>query len=124
MEELKFYQCQSCGNMIIKLVDKKMPVMCCGQVMKEIEANTTEAASEKHIPVATLNQGFLEVNVGSAQHPMDESHHITFVAIQTKKGITVNYLDPKDLPTTKFYIGETQVLSVYAYCNLHGLWKA
>lgn len=44
--ELKYYICESCGNIITKVKDSKVPVVCCGQKMKEIVPGTTDAAVE------------------------------------------------------------------------------
>ena len=46
MKVLKFYRCNVCGNIAIKLVDSGIPMVCCGQPMTEIVANTTDAAQE------------------------------------------------------------------------------
>lgn len=50
--------------------------MCCGEPMKELEANTAEAAQEKHVPVVTRKEGQIRVSVGDIHHPMEEKHFI------------------------------------------------
>ena len=44
---MKFYKCEHCGNIITKIEDKGVPVMCCGQKMTEIVPGTTDARSGK-----------------------------------------------------------------------------
>ena len=121
-KELKFYICEHCKNVIIKVSDSKVPVMCCGQLMKELVANTVDAAVEKHVPVVTRENIILKVSVGSVEHPMIEEHYIEFIVLETASGFRVAYLNPHDKPEVEFYSDEP-VIAVYAYCNLHGLWK-
>lgn len=123
MKKLRFFRCKHCGNVVVKLLDKNVPVFCCGEKMEEIVANTTEAATEKHLPVVTLNNGLLEVNVGSIPHPMEMEHYINFIVVETKNSYAIKTLTPKHAPKTTFYVGKEKVVAVYEYCNLHGLWK-
>ena len=103
----KFYKCNRCGNVVEKVVDSRVPVVCCG---------------EKHVPVVTdLGDGRIKVEVGSVHHPMEEAHHIAFIYVETERGgIRVNL---KDEPVAVVYVGDEKVKAVYEYCNLHGLWK-
>lgn len=123
MTKLRFFKCSHCGNVVVKLVDNKVPVFCCGEMMEEILANTTEAAVEKHLPVVELNKGLLSVKIGEVLHPMEENHYINFVAVETDAGYTIVSFLPGELPETKIYVAEKKVVAVYEYCNLHGLWK-
>ena len=122
--ELKYYICESCGNIITKVKDSKVPVVCCGQKMKEIVPGTTDAAVEKHVPVYTVDGNTVSVQVGSVEHPMVEEHYIEWIDVQTSQGFQHKVLNPGDKPQACFALceGET-VEAVYAYCNLHGLWK-
>ena len=90
--------------------------------MKELVANTVDAAVEKHVPVVTRENNILKVSVGSVEHPMIEEHYIEFIVLETASGFRVAYLNPHDKPEVEFYSDEP-VIAVYAYCNLHGLWK-
>ena len=85
--ELKYYICESCGNIITKVKDSKVPVVCCGQKMKEIVPGTTDAAVEKHVPVYTVDGNTVSVQVGSVEHPMVEEHYIEWIDVQTSQGI-------------------------------------
>lgn len=117
----KFYKCNTCGNVITKIVDSKVPVVCCGKPMTELVPNTVDAATEKHVPVVTwLDDKRIKVEVGSVAHPMLEEHHISFIYVETLDGgIRV---DLKDKPEAVIYVGDTKPVAVYEYCNLHGLW--
>ena len=123
--EVKFYVCKKCGKMIAILKGSPCPTMCCGEAMQEVIANTTDAAQEKHVPVYEVKGNIVEVNVGSIDHPMTEEHYIEWVLLQTKQGNQRKALKPNHAPKVSFALVEgDEVVSVYAYCNLHGLWKA
>lgn len=122
--EQKFYKCEHCGNIIAFVKDSGVPVMCCGQKMVEIIPGTVDAAKEKHIPVYSIDGNNIVVYVGAVEHPMTEQHYIEWVVIQTKKGRQKRILQPNDKPQACFKLCEDDELqAVYAYCNLHGLWK-
>lgn len=118
----KFYKCLHCGNVIEKVVDSGVPVVCCGEEMEELIPNTVEASGEKHLPVVTwLDEHTLRVEVGSVHHPMLPEHHIAFVYVETDRGgIRVNLTDE---PVATICVGDARPTAVYEYCNLHGLWK-
>ena len=118
----KFYKCNHCGNVIVKVVDAGVPVVCCGQKMEELIPNTVDASGEKHVPVVTvLDDKRIKVEVGSVAHPMLPEHHISFVYVETENGgIQVNL---NDKPEAVVYLGDEKPVAVYEYCNLHGLWK-
>lgn len=119
---VKFYRCRHCGNVIQKVVDSKVPVVCCGEKMEELVPGTVDASLEKHVPVVTrLDENTLKIQVGSVEHPMLPEHHIAFVYIETENGgIRV---DLKDKPEATVYCSDKPI-AVYEYCNLHGLWKS
>ncbi|MBQ2838159.1 MAG: desulfoferrodoxin [Muribaculaceae bacterium] len=118
----RFFKCNHCGNVIVKVVDAGVPVVCCGEKMEELVPNTVDASGEKHLPVVTvLDNNSIKVEVGSVHHPMLPEHHISFVYVETENGgIQVNL---KDKPEAVIFLGEEKALAVYEYCNLHGLWK-
>ena len=125
MSEMKFYLCEHCGNIIGKIHDAGVPVVCCGQKMTQLIPGTVEASAEKHIPVPSVNGSVVKVAVGSVAHPMIEAHYISWIYMQTTVGGQRKNLVPGAAPEVTFALaeGETPV-AVYAYCNLHGLWKA
>lgn len=121
--ERKFYKCPLCGNIVGVIENGGGQLVCCGREMIQLIPNTEEAATEKHIPVAKREDGILYVKVGSVEHPMSEEHHISWIAVaQGAKTHRVS-LDITGAPAAQFCI-EDGPLTVYAYCNLHGLWAA
>lgn len=121
---MKFYQCKTCGNLITKVADSAVPVMCCGSEMEELIPGSVDAAAEKHVPVCTLDSSKVFVMVGDVEHPMSEEHHIAWIAVETGAGVQIKYLTSGEKPAASFCIGSRDYLvAVYAYCNLHGLWK-
>ena len=124
MCENKFYICEHCGNIVGMIHSAGVPLMCCGQKMTKLEAGVVEASHEKHIPVVTVEGNTVRVNVGSVTHPMSEEHHIAWVYLQTNRGGQRKCLDVTGAPEVTFALADETPVAVYAYCNLHGLWKA
>ena len=120
----KFYICEHCGNIVGMIHNAGVPMMCCGQKMTKLEAGVVEASHEKHIPVVTVEGNTVRVNVGSVTHPMSEEHHIAWVYLQTNRGGQRKCLDVTGAPEVTFALADETPVAVYAYCNLHGLWKA
>jgi superoxide reductase len=122
---MKFYRCKHCGQIVAIVKETKVPIMCCGEAMEEIIPGTTDAAVEKHVPVFEVKDGIVTVTVGSVAHPMLPEHFIEWIAIKTKNGNQRVVLEPGQEPKATFAIvpGD-EVEAVYAYCNLHSLWKA
>ena len=119
----KFYICKHCGNMIGLIEDKGVPMMCCGEEMTELVANTVEASAEKHLPDISVSGDSICVKVGSVPHPMEEAHHISFVYIETERGGQRKCLKIGEDPKLSFCFSDDKPVAVYAYCNLHGIWK-
>lgn len=123
--ELKFFRCEHCGNIIEMVEDKGVPVVCCGQRMTELVAGTSDGAREKHVPVYEVKDNIVHVKVGEIAHPMIPEHYIEWIVLQTKNGVQRKELNPGDKPEACFALCDgDEVEAVYAYCNLHGLWKA
>lgn len=121
---MKFFICQHCGNLISFVQNQGVPVVCCGQEMTELAANTTDAAVEKHMPVIEVGGQRVIVKVSSVAHPMVEKHFIQWIALETKQGGQLKYLHPGETPEAVFALTEgDEAVAAYAYCNLHGLWK-
>jgi superoxide reductase len=122
---MKFYKCNHCGNIIAFVENKGVPVKCCGEKMEEIVANTVDAAKEKHVPVIRVDGNTVTVTVGDVAHPMLAEHSILWVALETKQGAQRKELAVGSEPTVQFALVDgDEVVAAYAYCNLHGLWKA
>lgn len=121
---MKIYKCPVCGNVIEKLYDSSVPVVCCGKPMEELKAGVTDAALEKHVPVCEVKDGRLTVKVGSVEHPMTKEHHIAFIIAKAGDIVMRKELTPEDKPVAEFCLnGYKGNVEVYEYCNLHGLWK-
>lgn len=123
--EQKFYVCKHCGNIYAAVKESGVKVKCCGEDMTLIVPGTVDASKEKHIPVYKKEGNKVTVTVGSVIHPMEEAHYIEWISIQTKQGNQRKVLHAGEKPEAYFLISENdEIESVYAYCNLHGLWKA
>ena len=121
-DKMKFYICKHCGNIITKLTDSNVPVVCCGEPMSELTPNTTEAATEKHKPVIVERDGHRFATVGSTLHPMTPEHYIEWLVVEYEDHQRVYHFTPDDEPTVKL-CRHHEPKEIYAYCNLHGLWK-
>ena len=122
---MEFYICEHCGNLVGMVHNSGVPMMCCGQKMTKLVPGTTDAAVEKHVPVYTVDGNKVSVTVGSVEHPMTEEHLIQWIALETAKGAQRKVLKAGDAPKAEFALtDDDSVVAVYAYCNLHGLWKA
>ncbi|MCL2512428.1 MAG: desulfoferrodoxin [Oscillospiraceae bacterium] len=119
----KFFICKHCGNLIGLIDNKGVPMMCCGEEMAELVPNTVDAAAEKHLPAVTAAGNGISVRVGSVPHPMEDKHYISFVYVETECGGQRKCLCPGDEPKVDFCFADDKPAAVYAYCNLHGLWK-
>lgn len=123
--EMKFYRCNHCGNIVAKVHDSGVNVVCCDDDMVELVPGTTDGAMEKHVPVFEIKDNMVHVKVGSAEHPMDVNHYIQWIAIETNMGNQRKCLNAGDKPEACFALCDGEkVTAVYEYCNLHGLWKA
>lgn len=93
--------------------------------MTQLVPNTTDAAQEKHVPVVSIQDNLVTVNVGSVSHPMEEKHHIAWIYLQTSQGGHRKCPPVDSKPEVTFALTEgEEAIAVFAYCNLHGLWKA
>ena len=123
MKETKFFICEHCGNIVGVIHDAGVPMMCCGQKMTQLVPGTVEASVEKHLPVVTADGDKVKVEIGSVAHPMAEEHSILWVYLQTDKGGQRKNLAVGEAPSVEFTLCDEKPVAVYAYCNLHGLWK-
>lgn len=122
-ETQEFFVCRHCGNMIGLLHDGGVAMMCCGEKMHKIEPNTTEAASEKHLPVVSVSGDTVEVSVGENPHPMDREHSVEWIYLETERGGQRKRLRAGEKPTACFKLADDSAIAVFAYCNKHGMWK-
>ena len=121
----KFYK----GNdgTIVGLLSGGENGLSSGEVaLEELVAHDSSLeGKEKHVPLVHEEDGKVYVQVGSTLHPMLPEHYIEWIYLLTDKGLQRRPLHPGQEPKAVFYIAPDEVvLSVEAYCNKHGLWKA
>ena len=122
-EKLQIYKCQVCGNIVEVVHTGAGELVCCGQPMTLMTENSTDAATEKHVPVIEKTADGFKVTVGSVAHPMEEKHYIEWIELLADGKAYRKFLNPGDAPEALFEIKADKV-TARAYCNLHGLWKA
>lgn len=93
-----------------------------GNKMRALRENTTDAATEKHVPMIEKTDGGYRVFVGEVEHPMADDHYIEWIELITDKEIFVKFLQPGEKPEAIFNTDAAKV-TARAYCNLHGNWK-
>lgn len=122
-KKLQIYKCGVCGNMVEMVHDGVGELVCCNQPMKLFTENSTDAATEKHVPViANIDNGY-KVTVGSVPHPMEDKHYIEWIELISDGKAYRQFLKPGNKPET-FFEGKTGKFTVREYCNVHGLWKS
>jgi superoxide reductase len=122
-KQMEIYKCMICGNIVEVLHGGDGKLVCCDEPMKLINANTVDAAKEKHVPVIEKTARGYKVKIGSVPHPMEEKHYIEWIALCADGKTYRKYLKPGDAPEAEFCI-EAKSVVAHEYCNLHGLWKA
>jgi len=122
--KLEFFKCNKCGNVIVFAKSSGVPVICCGEPMTKLIANTNDGAAEKHVPTYKFVGNEIQIQVGSELHPMEKDHHISFICIETEHGFQYKTMWDWKEPVAKFCIpADRSVKAIYEYCNKHGLWK-
>lgn len=116
------FKCTRCGNIVEMVHFGGGNLVCCGEPMVPVKENTTEASTEKHIPVIQKIDGGYKVIVGSVTHPMEEKHYIEWIEL-IADGILMyrKLLKAGEAPEAIFKI-EAKEVKARAFCNLHGLW--
>lgn len=118
---MKIFKCKKCGK-IIEILDEGSPVtICCGEEMQEVITNTTDAAKEKHVPSYEIASDKINVTIGKVSHPMEEKHYIEWIMVEYNNKVEKVSLKPGMEPKATFDYHKK--MTIYAYCNLHGLWK-
>lgn len=142
-KNLGIYRCATCGYTleVVELGQRKMictgesyahtcsladaTVRCCGNAMELLEPNSVEASTEKHLPVGTFTEdGKLIVKMGNVSHPMIAEHFIQWICIVNGESIQRMKLEAGQAPEATFCVCNATEIDMYAYCNLHGLWKS
>ena len=124
MADVKFFKCTKCANMFVKVLEGPCTPVCCGEPCEELVAGSTDAATEKHVPAVTREGGKIIAKVGEVAHPMMDAHYIQFIALTTDDRLEIKKLQPGAEPVAEFACDGAENVTIYEYCNLHGLWKA
>lgn len=121
------YKCSICGNIVEIMHAAKGELVCCNKTMANLEENSTDAATEKHVPVIEKTKNGYLVKVGSIPHPMEEKHYIEWIELKLDDKIIMHHLRPGEKPQAHFCYcsscGIPKSVSAREYCNVHGLWK-
>jgi superoxide reductase len=120
--KLEVYKCELCGNIVEVIHGGKGQLVCCGEPMALLSENTTDAATEKHVPVIEKIDGGYKVKVGSVAHPMEEKHYIEWIQLLAGGKACRQFLEPGQAPEAVFHT-DAEKVSAREYCNVHGLWK-
>jgi len=123
-KQLEIYKCALCGNIVEVLHGAAGALTCCGQGMSLMTENTTDAATEKHVPVISISGNSVKVQVGSVPHPMQDEHYIEWIELIADGISYTQFLKPGEAPEATFEVAGASNLSVREYCNLHGHWAA
>lgn len=122
---MKFYTCKTCKSIVHFIKDSGVPLICCGKIMEELIPDTSDGATEKHVPIIKQNGNHVFVEVGSVPHPMLDVHYIEWIILETERGFQKVNLKPGMEPKAEFLLTENdRVIDAYEYCNIHGLWKS
>lgn len=124
LEKKQVYFCKHCGNVVEGLWNGKPSVSCCGEPMQKLEPNTTDAATEKHVPVIERDGNKVTVKVGSAAHPMVPDHYILFVEVLAGDKVYRHDFKEGDAVAEATFTVEEADVTARAFCNKHGFWSS
>lgn len=121
---MKFYTCKKCDSIYHFIKTPEETLQCCGEPLTELVPNSTDASLAKHIPVVEQYGNQVIIKVGAETHPMVKEHFIEWIVLETKEGYQLKNLHPFEAPMAEFFLSPNdEVLTAYAYCNIHKLWK-
>ena len=124
-EGLKFYRCNTCGNLFLTMIDPNVTPTCCGSSMEILEANKIHEGAEKHIPIIEIDGSDVNIKVGIQPHPMAAEHRIEWIALTDGSRVEVQRLGLTQDPVAKFSnMKHEGKLRAYSFCNIHGLWSS
>lgn len=124
MKLVQFYKCQDCDSVVLEMSPGKQACEVPSKLNLIVQSNEETASMEKHKPVVTYRDTTLSVSVSAKPHPMTAEHYIQWIYVQTLTGGMIRQFSPGDEPKAVFTAQKDNIAGVYAYCNLHGLWKA
>ena len=114
-------KCFKCGALVQVLNDCNCDdcgIMCCGQEMKKLDANSEDAAIEKHKPEYKINDDEIEIRVN---HVMEEEHFIEWIKVVVGDEEHTYYFNPDEEPV--IVVPYEKGTIIYSFCNKHGLWE-
>ena len=121
---MKFYECKTCGNVMVLFEDSGVTPMCCGSPMVELVPQSKDGSTEKHVPKIDIKDGKIIVSVGEILHPMQDDHYIKWVVLETDKGKYIKTLKPGEDPIASFTIeNDEKPFVAYEFCSIHSLWE-
>ncbi len=124
-EGLKFYRCNTCGNLFLTMIDPNITPTCCGSSMEILEANKIHEGAEKHVPIIEINDKDVDVKVGIQLHPMAPEHRIEWIALTDGNRVEIQRLELTADPVATFSgLRHDGKLRAYSFCNIHGLWSS
>jgi len=138
-------------NSLEEIANDGTQISCCGRIMSPLAENIADTSGEQHTPKYTIKGGYahnaIEVIIGrNTHHDMSKEHHIKWIYLYTFQGGQLKYLSSTNEPKATFAMADEDAfvycdrpickmgqdhcmfqckrsLAIYAYCNLHGLWK-
>jgi superoxide reductase len=122
-QQFELYKCEKCLAVVEVFQGGGGTLVCCGEPMTLLKEGVTDAAREKHVPVAEKTAQGIKVKVGAVAHPMEEKHRIQWVELVGDDFSCTRFLKPGDAPEVEFKCACKGKLAVREYCNLHGHWK-
>lgn len=125
-KKLELYKCNVCGNMVEVVLEGAGELVCCGEPMECLTANTTDGDGEKHVPVFEKRDDEIFVRIGSKPHPMTNEHYIQFIEVISNDAVYTKrkYLQPEEEPLLKLKGYDKGEMTAKEYCNIHGLWES
>lgn len=121
------YRCNVCGNVVELVRAGAGTLVCCGQPMELLVEKQDEMLNEKHVPEVKIDNGTVNVKVGSVSHPMESGHYIEWIEVVCSGNTFRKFLAPGEKPEASFLIqdsGNSPKTDARAFCNIHGLWKS
>ena len=124
-EGLKFYRCNTCGNLFLTIIDPNITPTCCGSSMEILETNKIHDGAEKHAPIIEINNDTISIKVGIQAHPMSAEHRIEWIALTDGNCVDIQKLSLTSQPIATFKGMERDgKYRAYSFCNIHGLWSS
>ena len=118
---MKLFKCKKCGNIVEVIKEKGGTLTCCNESMEEVQINLEDQVKEKHVPYCDIQTDSVYIRIGEVEHPMNEEHYIEWIYVEYGDSIVKHIFKPGMIPEVT--VDYEEGMKVYAYCNLHGLWK-